>query len=106
MPTFILFLGIVSALAESPTITTFAGTGEPGWGGDGGPAARARLNMPFDVAFDAEGNLYVSDTFNHAIRRIDGRSGTISTVAGNGKAGFSGDGGLATDAQLNEPYGL
>jgi streptogramin lyase len=90
----------------SPVITTVAGTGQPGYSGDGARAVEARLNMPFDVAFDAKGNLYLADTFNHCVRRIDAASGVISTVAGNGTKGFSGDGGPATQAQLNEPYGL
>ena len=106
MPPLSMLLGIVLVVAEGPNIETVAGTGEPGWTGDCGPAVEARLNMPFDVAFDAEGNLFFSDTSNHAIRRVDGRSGTITTVAGDGTAGFSGDGGIATRARLNEPYGL
>ena len=87
-------------------ITTAVGTGDKGFAGDGGPAAAALLNGPFDVAFDAAGNLYFSDTFNCRIRRIDARSGIISTVAGNGDKGYSGDGGPATGALLNEPYGI
>jgi DNA-binding beta-propeller fold protein YncE len=87
-------------------ITTAVGTGEKGFAGDGGPAAAAVLNGPFDVAFDRAGNLYFSDTFNHRIRRVDARSGIIITVAGNGEAGYSGDGGPATAASLNEPYGI
>ncbi|HEY1301293.1 MAG TPA: hypothetical protein VGF07_12410, partial [Stellaceae bacterium] len=87
-------------------ITTVAGTGEPGFGGDGGPAARALLNGPFDVAFDRAGNLYFSDTFNHRIRRIDARTGVITTCAGNGEADYSGDGGPAVQARLNQPYGI
>ena len=67
---------------------------------------RARLNMPFDVALDVQGNIYLSDTFNHRVRRIDQKTGMITTVAGSGSAGFSGDGGPATKAQLNEPYGI
>ncbi len=93
-------------LASEPAITTAAGTGQAGDNGDGGPAASARLNMPFDLAFDGLGNLFFSDTFNHRIRRIDQTSGTIITVAGTGKAGYSGDGGPAVQAQLNEPYGV
>ncbi len=73
-------------------ITTAVGTGEKGFAGDGGPATAALLNGPFDIAFDAAGNLYFSDTFNNRIRRVDARSGVISTVAGNGEAGYSGDG--------------
>src|SRR5712692_2886715 len=87
-------------------ITTAVGTGEKGFAGDGGPANAALLNGPFDVAFDAAGNLYFSDTFNCRIRRVDERTGVISTVAGNGDKGYSGDGGPATAAALNEPYGI
>jgi DNA-binding beta-propeller fold protein YncE len=87
-------------------ITTVAGTGEKGFAGDGGPAATAVLNGPFDVAFDRAGNLYFSDTFNHRIRRIDARTGVITTIAGSGEGGYVGDGGPATRASLNEPYGI
>jgi DNA-binding beta-propeller fold protein YncE len=87
-------------------ISTAAGTGAKGFGGDGGPAAQAVLNGPFDIGFDTAGNLYFSDTFNHRIRRVDARSGVITTVAGNGEPGYSGDGGPATAARLNEPYGI
>ena len=87
-------------------ITTAVGTGEKGFGGDGGPATRALLNGPFDVVFDAGGNLYFSDTFNNRIRRVDARTGVITTIAGNGEEGFSGDGGPATQAALNQPYGV
>jgi DNA-binding beta-propeller fold protein YncE len=87
-------------------ITTAVGTGDMGFAGDGGPAKAALLNGPFDVAFDAAGNLCFSDTFNNRIRRVDARSGVISTVAGNGDKGYSGDGGPATGASLNEPYGI
>jgi DNA-binding beta-propeller fold protein YncE len=64
------------------------------------------LNGPFDVAFDRSGNLYFSDTFNHRIRRVDARTGIITTIAGNGEPGYSGDGGPAVRASLNEPYGI
>src|SRR5438874_840107 len=87
-------------------ITTAVGTGAKGFAGDGGPATAALLNGPFDVAFDRAGNLYFSDTFNHRIRRVDARSGGITTVAGNGEPGYSGDGGPAMRASLNEPYGI
>jgi DNA-binding beta-propeller fold protein YncE len=87
-------------------ITTAVGTGEKGFGGDGGPAAEALLNGPFDVCFDRAGNLYFSDTFNNRIRRVDAGSGVITTVAGNGEKGFAGDGGPAVAAALNEPYGV
>src|SRR5438270_1805500 len=87
-------------------ITTAVGTGEKGFAGDGGPATAALLNGPFDVAFDRAGNFYFSDTFNHRIRRVDARSGGITTIAGNGEPGYSGDGGPAMRASLNEPYGI
>lgn len=87
-------------------ITTSVGTGEKGFAGDGGPADKALLNGPFDVCFDRAGNLYFSDTFNNRIRRVDAARGVITTVAGNGHKGFSGDGGPATDAALDEPYGV
>jgi len=91
---------------QSWIITTAVGTGEKGYAGDGGPAARALLNGPFDVGFDAHGILYFSDTFNHCIRRVDARTGVITTCAGCGEPGYSGDGGPATRARFNEPYGI
>jgi DNA-binding beta-propeller fold protein YncE len=108
MPALAAWLGMAVLLASGPgaTMTTGVGTGQKGHAGDGGPAARARLNMPFDVAFDAKGNLYFSDTFNHCVRRVDRATGVISTVAGSGEAGYSGDGGPAARARLNEPYGV
>ena len=72
---------------QSWTITTAVGSGEKGYTGDGGPAAQALLNGPFDVGFDPHGNLYFSDTFNHCIRRVDARTGMITTCAGCGEAG-------------------
>ena len=93
-------------LALVVTISAFAGTGEKGFDGDGGPATAAKLDQPFDVAFDRAGHLYFSDTFNHRIRKVDAKTGIISTVAGSGKKGFGGDGAKATDAMLNEPYGI
>jgi DNA-binding beta-propeller fold protein YncE len=91
---------------QSWIITTAVGTGERGYAGDGGPAAGALLNGPFDIGFDAAGNLYFSDTFNHCIRRVDARTEIITTCAGCGEAGYSGDGGPATRARFNEPYGI
>lgn len=99
-------LGAVLLVLADLSIATVVGTGRKGYSGDGGPAAQAELNMPFDVAFDTEGNLYLSDTFNHCIRRVDGKTGLITTVAGNGTRGFSGDGGSAVKAQFDEPYGV
>ena len=85
-------------------ITTVAGNGKAGFGGDNGPATSAQLWGPTAVAADPAGNLYISDGFNHRVRRVS--SGVITTVAGNGIAGFSGDNGPATTAQLNYPDGL
>jgi sugar lactone lactonase YvrE len=106
MPSTVLSLAMIVVAWQRTSLSTVAGTGEPGDSGDGRPAVAARLNMPFDVAFDREGNLYVSDTFNHRVRKIDGRSGVITTVAGCGVRGDSGDGGPAANARLNEPYGV
>jgi DNA-binding beta-propeller fold protein YncE len=88
------------------TISTVAGTGAQGYAGDGGAATQALLNNPFDLAFDPAGNLCLSDTYNHCIRRIDARSGLITTIAGTGEQGCAGDGGPATRAQMNQPYGM
>ncbi|MSO99992.1 MAG: hypothetical protein EXR07_02920 [Acetobacteraceae bacterium] len=88
------------------TIGTTAGTGTRGMTGDGGPATEALLNNPFDLAFDGDGNLIFSDTFNHRICKIDTRTGIIVTIAGTGERGFEGDGGPAALAKLNEPYGV
>ena len=86
-------------------ITTVAGTGKSEFSGDAGPAVKAGLASPSSVAFDSEGNLYVADTGNNRIRRVDS-SGQITTVAGNGGLGFQGDGGPATKATLASPMGL
>jgi len=86
-------------------ITTIAGTGTAGYNGDGIPATTAQLNLPGAVAVDGNGNLYVVDTWNNRIRKID-TSGTINTIAGTGFAGVLGDGGAATSAQVNEPEGI
>jgi streptogramin lyase len=91
---------------KTGTLTNIAGTGQAGYSGDGGPATSAALHEPHELAFDRAGNLYVTDMLNSAIRKIDAKTGVISTVAGSGKPGFSGDGGSATSAQLNQPHGL
>ena len=83
-----------------------AGTGELGSIGDGGLATRARLWFAAGIAVDAEGNIVIADSFNNRVRRVDAGTGRIETVAGTGQQGFSGDGDLATEAQLNSPSGV
>ena len=84
-------------------ISTVAGDGTPGFSGDGGSASSAQIENPSDVSIDTHGNLYITDENNHRIRKVDVTTGNISTVAGNGSYGYSGDGGLATDARLYDP---
>jgi trimeric autotransporter adhesin len=105
--TFVFALLVAAtALAQNPaagTITTIAGTGVAGYLGDGAPAVDARLYNPYGVAVDSAGNVYVADEYNHRIRRIAVGTGIITSVAGDGVAGSTGDGGLATSARLNFP---
>ena len=95
----------IRRVSTSGTIITVAGTGAAGFSGDNGPATSAALNQPRSLAFDAAGHLYIADSGNDRVRMVDG-SGTITTVAGTGTTGLSGDGGPATSAQLNFPIGL
>ena len=103
----IMILVLLSMMSSATTaqwrLETFAGTGKAGYSGDGGAANQAQLDQPFGIVRDKDGALYICDTNNHLIRRVD-RNGIISTVAGTAKKGYSGDGGLATKAELNEPY--
>ena len=92
--------------AGTQTISTIAGIGSPGYSGDGGPASNARLSDPEGISIDGAGNLYIADTGNNAVREVLAISGTIVTVAGNGAAGDSGDGGLAIAAELSQPVGV
>ena len=94
-------LGIISSVAGNGTI----GFGASGFSGDGGPATLADLNLPYFLAIDDSGNIFISDTYNRRIRKVD-TAGIITSVAGNGIAGYSGDGGLATAAELFSPMGL
>jgi sugar lactone lactonase YvrE len=96
---------IISRIDLKGNMTTYVGTGSSGFSGDGGKATEARLNVPAGLAFDKRGNLYIADRSNNRIRKVDTR-GIITTIAGTGTAGFSGDGGPATQAQLNLPSGI
>lgn len=91
----------------TPTgVRPVAGTGKKGYSGDGGAATNATLNEPTEVRLDAEGNIFVVERMNHVVRKIHQKTGIISTIAGTGKAGFEGDGGLATGGLLNEPQSI
>lgn len=96
---------VILRIETDGRLTRVAGTGMAGYAGDGGPATEALLNAPFEVRLDSAGSLYIADFGNHRIRKID-KEGIIHTVAGTGEPGYSGDGGAATLAQLNEPYGV
>lgn len=87
-------------------IVTVAGSGEKGYSGDGGPALAAKLNEPYEVRFDAAGNVCWVERLSATVRKLDVKTGVISTIAGTGTPGFSGDGGPATSAQLNQPHSL
>ena len=89
----------------SGNVSTVAGNVTAGFSGDGGPATGAQLKLPTGVAVDSSGNLFIADHANHRIRKVD-TSGNISTVAGDGTAGFGGDGGPATSAQLKFTAGV
>lgn len=88
------------------TIHTMAGSGGKGYTGDGGPALQATFNLPHEIRFDQDGNYFIADMTNHAIRRVDAKTGIITTFAGNGTAGYSGDGGPANRAQLKQPHSI
>ena len=92
----------IRKIAPDGTISTFAGNGVAGFGGDGGPATSAQLNSPRDVTADAAGNVYIADRGNNRIRKVF-PDGTITTIAGDGTAGFGGDGGPAVFARLSSP---
>ena len=87
-------------------LTTIAGTGNKAYEGDGQSALRASFSAPHEIRFDRDRNLFVVERDSHAVRRIDANTGVVSTVAGTGEAGFSGDGGPATTAQLRQPHSI
>ncbi len=92
----------IRRVATSGMITTVAGTGTQGYNGDGIPATAAQLSFPAAVAVDTAGNIYIADAWNNRIRKVD-TSGTITTIAGTGTSGFSGDGGPPISAELSFP---
>ena len=94
---------VVVKISPAGILTVVAGNGTAGFSGDGGPATSAQLNRPWGVAVDATGNVYIAD--NQRIRRVS-PTGVITTIAGTGAAGFSGDGGLAISATFNKPIGV
>jgi sugar lactone lactonase YvrE len=100
-----LVLPVRADEAKPGTIVTVAGTGTPGYSGDNGPAAQAQLRWPAGLGLDGAGNLYIADALNARVRKVSA-DGTISTVAGTGNPGFSGDGGKATEAQLFGAFNL
>ena len=91
---------------KTKRLTTVAGNGNAAYQGDGGPAVAASLHAPHEVRFDSKGDLYIADRDNHVIRKVDMKTGIISTVAGTGVAGFSGDGGPGIKAQLRQPHSI
>lgn len=89
---------------KTKRMTLVAGNGKAAYAGDGGPAAEASLRAPHELAFDERGDLYIAERDNHVIRKVDMKKGLISTVVGTGEAGFGGDGGPGTKAQLRQPH--
>jgi streptogramin lyase len=89
---------------KTKRVTTVAGNGTKGYSGDGGPALEASLNMPHELAFDMRGNLYIAERDNHVIRKVDLKTGIITTAAGTGTPGYGGDGGPGAKAQLRQPH--
>ena len=88
----------------SKQVTTVAGNGQRGYQGDGGPAVNASLSAPHELTFDTKGDLYFAERDNHVVRKVDMKTGIISTVAGTGTAGYSGDGGPGAQSQLRQPH--
>ncbi len=97
---------IRKVLTSTGVITTVAGNGTAGYSGDGGPATSAEINGPTGITLDPYGNLFFADSGNARVREVLASTGAVITVAGNGMAGFFGDGGLATNAEINEPIGV
>ena len=96
----------IRRIGKDGTITTIAGTGQVGFTGDGGPALEATFNKPHELCFDTVGDLYIVDMVNHAVRKIDMKTGIITTIAGTGEPGYGGDGGPAVKAQFKQPHSI
>ena len=96
----------IRRVAVDGTISTVAGSGKKGYSGDGGPALLASFNLPHEVRFDKAGDLYIVDLGNHAVRKVDLKTGFISTCAGTGQPGYTGDGGAANKAQFKQPHSI
>lgn len=96
----------IRRIRQDGKIETMAGNGTKGYSGDGASALNATFNMPHEIRFDKTGNLYVVDMMNHVVRKVDTRSGIISTFVGTGTMGYSGDGDAANKAQLNKPHSI
>jgi len=96
----------IRRIGKDGTITTIAGTGQVGFTGDGGPALEATFNKPHELRFDTVGDLYIVDMVNHAVRKIDMKTGIITTIAGTGEPGYGGDGGPAVKAQFKQPHSI
>src|SRR5208283_4476075 len=94
---------IREVILSTGMITTFAGTGTAGYSGDNGLATAAKLNAPYGMAVDATGDLFIADYSNNRVREVNASSGVITTVAGTGTAGYTGDNGQATAAEVNAP---
>lgn len=94
-----------TSLSEQ-TIVRVAGDGRNGYDGDGGPATKAAFNWPHEVRVDSEGNLFIADTRNHVVRRVDAKTQIVNTIAGNGRAGFAGESKSGTDVQFDQPHSV
>lgn len=97
---------VIRRVDRKGVITTVAGTGKKGYSGDGAPATKAELNEPYEIRFDQRSNMFFVERLNHTVRRVDAKTKFITTVAGNGKPGFSGDGGKASEATMNQPHSI
>lgn len=106
MMPLMLCVGVAALLAADSKISTVAGTGTKGHTGDGGPATEATINQPFHCDLDGKGRLFIAEAENHCVRKVDLKTGMISTVAGSGTKGYSGDKSDATKAAMNEPYAV